>query len=247
MRSASAPTVGDLVRERPRRSKVFEKFSISYCSSGKQTLEEACARAGVDVAAVRAELLQCDLNTAHAEDRDWSRASLTELTDHIVTVHHDFLREALPRLERLVERVEKVHGRHRPELAQVKAIFAGTKSELELHMLKEEQVLFPAFRELDRLQVLPRLHCGSVRNPISVMEHEHQTSKAAMARIRELTGGYTPPEGACATWCAMLDGLAELETDLHVHIYKEDELLFPRAAAAEEILRLNSGTPAAQA
>ena len=100
-------------------------------------------------------------------------------------------------------------------------------------MLKEEQILFPLIRELDQAATAPSFHCGSVGNPIRMMEMEHQNAGAALGRIREMTTDYEIPEGACNSFRAMLSGLEHLEADLHLHIHKENEILFPKASEME--------------
>lgn len=67
----------------------------------------------------------------------------------------------------------------------------------------------PTVRDL--VKERPRFHCGAVRSPINIMNHKLADAKGAIARMNELTAGYAPPEGACATYCAMLYGLAEFE------------------------------------
>jgi regulator of cell morphogenesis and NO signaling len=111
-------------------------------------------------------------------------------------------------------------------------------NELLNHMLKEELVLFPFIRALDQAlqagQPVPRFPCGSVTAPIHVMEDEHKSADEALCRMRELTFGFRPPQDACNAYRVLMAGLRELEEDLHLHIHKENNILFPRAAAAEE-------------
>jgi regulator of cell morphogenesis and NO signaling len=102
--------------------------------------------------------------------------------------------------------------------------------------MKEERVLFPLIRQLEAASTLPSVHCGSVNNPIRVMEHEHDTAGLALARMRKLTGGFrTPPDG-CESYRTLMDGLAAVEADLHRHIHKENHVLFPGAAGLEGCL-----------
>jgi regulator of cell morphogenesis and NO signaling len=225
-------TVGQLVRERPSRARVFERLGIDYCCGGKTPLDRACRAGGLDLARVLRELADEDARP-EADPVDWSTATLGALADHIEATHHAYLRRELPRLERLAEKVAAAHGARHPELLDVLAVFSALKSELESHMLKEEWALFPMVRLLDGATAPPRSPCGSVADPIAAMEHEHDDAGAALARLRSLTGGYTPPAGACNTYRALLDGLADLEADLHLHVHKENNILFPKARDAE--------------
>lgn len=229
-------TLAELVTQRPGRSAVFERYGIDYCCGGRRPLAEACAAHGVDAQEVIAALEAADAadagRPAEAE-RDWSRAPLGELIDHIVGVHHAYLAGTLPRVAELMQKVHEAHGARHPELAECREVLAGLRAELELHMQKEERMLFPAIRGLAEGGRPGRVPFDSVQQPIRVMEHEHDSAGAALARLRELTGQYAVPENACSTWRALLDVLPRLEEDLHVHIHEENNILFPRAIELE--------------
>jgi regulator of cell morphogenesis and NO signaling len=229
-------TIGDLVTERPSRARVFETFGIDYCCGGGKPLQEACQAKGIDPQTVLGVLQMLDEQRPEPE-RDWSQASMTELCAHIEQTHHAYLKQDLPRMEYLVKRVAERHGESQPHLIELRDTFLAMKVELEEHMMKEEQILFPLCRVLENATTLPPLHCGSVDNPIKQMVHEHNDAGVALARMRHLTGGYAPPPEACNTYRAMYDALAELERDMHRHVHKENSILFPMAAAAEWKLR----------
>jgi len=229
-------TVARLVTERPGRSRVFEALGIDYCCGGDRLLGEVCAEKGLDAATVLRMLEACEAEAGAEESTDWSGASMGELADHIEEVHHGYLREALPRLTFLVDKVTRVHWERHPELRELRRVFGSLREDLESHMAREERVLFPLCRELDRAETRPEFHCGSVRNPVGVMVREHEDAGNELAAMRELTGGYEPPADACNTYRAMLDGLAGFERDMHRHVHEENNILFPKAVAAESAL-----------
>ena len=234
MNELEIQTVGQMVVERPQRSRVFDRLHIDYCCGGKRTLEEACAKRGLDLKAVIAELEAFDAEAETQPDAVRpANLTMTELADDIERTHHAYLREELPRLAGLVKKVSAVHGQAHPWLSGLTSVYAELVAELEPHMLKEEQILFPMIRELDQAATAPSFHCGSVGNPIKMMEMEHQNAGAALDRIREMTTDYEIPEGACNSFRAMLSGLEHLEADLHLHIHKENEILFPKASEME--------------
>lgn len=222
-----ATTVGELVTQRPGRSRVFQQLGIDFCCGGKKPLAEACADKGLDPNTVLTILLAAEAD-APSDEKDWSQESLTALADHIEQTHHAYLREELPRLGAMVRRVAAVHGDQHPWLREVSAVFKDFVAELESHMLKEEQILFPAVRHLDSGGALPH-GAMNIASPIEAMEHEHEEAGRALSRMRELSNNYTPPENACGTFRAALDGLEELERDMHRHVHKENSILFPRA------------------
>jgi regulator of cell morphogenesis and NO signaling len=226
--------VGELVAERPEFSRLFEEFQIDYCCNGDARLEDACQQRALDPQRV----LQIMGNSEGSAPgtRNWAVATLSELCDHIEQTHHAYLRKELPRLDGLIAKVVEAHGGHHRELRDVQSVFLELQGELMPHMMKEEQILFPAIRMLEQASQPVNLPFGTVQNPIRMMEHEHDAVGQLLTQIRTLTNDYRIPNDACNTYCVMLQGLSELELDLHQHIHKENNILFPRAKDREAAL-----------
>ncbi len=156
------------------------------------------------------------------------------LIDHILTVHHAYVRSALPAIARHLAKLVDVHGGRHPELPRVAAAFDEMGGDLRQHMMKEERVLFPYIRELASASGASRPSpFGTVANPIRMMEREHREAGDEMRLMRELTGGFTVPADGCATYRVCFDELAAFERDLHRHVHLENNVLFPKAAALE--------------
>jgi regulator of cell morphogenesis and NO signaling len=171
--------------------------------------------------------------TAGESVADVSAMSMTELADHIEQTHHVYLRSELPRLDKLTEEMASVHGEMDSRISLIRETIRILVSELSSHMMKEEQILFPMVRQLDASETTPTFHCGSLANPIQQMELEHTQAGVMLGKLNELTDSYSAPEWACDTYRAMLDALARFEHDMHQHIHKENNVLFPRALAVE--------------
>ena len=234
MKIPAQSTVREIVIENPAAARVFEGFGIDYCCGGKRPLSEACKSAGVDTEAVL-NLLNGTENSegsAPAPLENWSTASLSALTRHIVEHHHTFVRTETRRLVGLFGKVVSRHGAAHPELAKMYEILTALHDDLAVHMLKEERILFPYVDALDAGEA-PEACFDSVLGPISVLTAEHETDGRRLAQMRELSSGYTVPENACPTYRALYHGLQELERDLHQHIHLENNILFPRAAELE--------------
>jgi len=236
-------TVGELVVERPGRSRIFESFGIDYCCGGRKSLVEACAAKGIDPQTVIGILDAFDDRPADRQERSWSKVSFWELVDHIEHTHHQYLKRELPRLAFLVTKVARSHGEGHPHLVELQKVFETFKTGVELHIAKEEKILFPLVRQLSVAHELPHFPCGQIANPIRVIIAEHDEAGDAMKKMRDLTNGYLPPDDACGRYRAMLEGLKELERDMHEHVHKENSILFPAVVAAEDRLRALHGWP----
>ncbi len=227
----------DLVPGAPR---VLEAHGLDYCCGGRQTLSDACAAAALDPDTVLSELESLNPGTAP----EWVGLGPAALVEHLESTHHAYLHEELPRIEALAAKVASVHGARHPELVDLHRACVALRHDLEPHMAKEERILFPMIRELaaatpvpdtaapdmpapDTATAQPSFHCGSIANPISMMMLEHEHTGAILATLRELSGGYEVPAEACASYRAFYEGLAVLEADTHLHIHKENNVLFP--------------------
>jgi len=162
--------------------------------------------------------------------------SPVELVDHLETTHHRYLSDTLPRVGALVDKVAAVHSDRHPELVTVRSLFAELRADLEPHLVKEERVLFPMIRELATAATAPRFHCGTLANPIRVMLTEHDTAGDLLARLRAATANYSVPADGCASYHALYAALAEVEADTHLHVHKENNVLFPAVLATEAAL-----------
>jgi len=224
-------TVRDIALEDPRAVRVFETFGIDYCCGGGHSLEEACRQANAAIDAVREALRR----PAGAEDdagRNWAAASLAELTGHIVSHHHTFVRRETARLIELLGKVKAKHEANHPELNRLEPLFQALASELKLHMLKEEQVLFPMIGQLEeasREEGADTAAFGGIAFPIERVISEHEDAGGVLRSIRSLTGAFQAPADACPSFRALYQGLEEFEHDLHQHIHLENNILFPRA------------------
>ncbi|MCC5951470.1 MAG: iron-sulfur cluster repair di-iron protein [Acidimicrobiia bacterium] len=226
-------TLAELVIARPALTAPLERLGLDYCCGGRRALVDAVDDAGLDLAEVVATL---DAADAPATPADWATMGPAELVDHLEATHHVYLHDALPRLDTLATKVAGVHGSRHPELVEVQALVRQLHTELDPHLAKEEQVLFPMIRQLDGATTAPSFHCGTLANPIRVMLAEHDTAGALLARLRTTTDDYRVPDDGCASYRALYDGLAELEADTHLHVHKENNVLFPAVLAAEAAL-----------
>lgn len=237
MNVTTEKTVRDLALEKPGAARAFEKLGIDYCCGGKQTLDQACRAAGLPAKTVLDAIDEASRSGAAAGSTQWQKEHLADLISHIKNTHHKYTREEIARLGPLFDKVCSVHGQQHPELLELRATFQGLAEELATHLMKEEMVLFPYIERMEESvsqnePILPSPF-GSVQNPVSMMEHEHDSAGNALRTLRAKSHGYVHPSGACASYQALYKALAEFEADLHQHIHLENNILFPRAIALE--------------
>ncbi|MDF2446991.1 MAG: ric [Moraxellaceae bacterium] len=216
----SQRSLGDLARDIPGATRVFHAHRLDFCCGGRHSLQEAALKRGLDPGAIASEL--AGLQAAPGAERDWRGAGNAALVEHLLARYHEVHRQQLPELIRLARRVEQVHGA-KPDCPNGLADhLAAMQQELESHMQKEEQVLFPLLTQGRR----------QLQAPIAVLRFEHEQHGEALARLEQLAHDFVPPAGACNTWQALYRGLAQFREDLMQHIHLENNLLFEGLAEA---------------
>ena len=238
--------VSDLVAQRPSRSRLFEQLGIEYCCGGKRPLDEVCNEKGLDARTLLDTLFAAESGGSGGEDeRNWTHASIQELIQNITDVHHAYLRQELPRLSALADHVAESHGEREPRLLLLRECLTELREELEPHLDREEAELFRAILNLMSAPV-----AAKAENPASAakarsllhaalesLEGEHRQTAEKLQRIRALSDRFEAPDWACNSFRAFYDGLHELETNIHEHVHKENNILFPavKEAITEEL------------
>lgn len=211
--------IGTIAAEHPLATRVFSRHQLDFCCGGGRPLGEVCQEKGLNVEGVLKDIHQ-ELEIV-SDEVCWGDAPLGDLIDHILVTFHIPLKEELPRLELMAQKVLNAHEEKDPErFNEIFLIVSKLRGELEEHMAREEDVLFPMVIAGDR---------EMTHGPIEVMEIEHEAAGEVLRRLRVLTNDYEVPAEACNTWRALWHGLSALEKDLHQHIHLENNILFPRA------------------
>ncbi|TGG92972.1 iron-sulfur cluster repair protein YtfE [Natronospirillum operosum] len=213
-------SLGEIATQLAGATRVLRQYKLDFCCGGHVTLEEALASKGLDAEPI---VQQLQALTAGSAEQDWQSRPVEELIDHIYQNYHLLHREQLPDLLRMARRVEAVHGDKPGCPVGLADHLQAMAIELESHMQKEEQVLFPMLRQGMTAQAA---------GPITVMQHEHDDHGESLQHIIELTDDMTPPPHACNTWRALYLGLDGLRNDLMEHIHLENNVLFKGALNA---------------
>lgn len=241
MESIDDLTLSEIVIKYPFAANVFEKHRLDFCCGGKKTLSAACAENGIEVEGVRSELEMAAEKTLHRSGKiEFNDMDLGLLIDYIESNHHAYVRNAIPVIQAHILKVVNAHGKNHPEMKEISEHFDEVADEMTLHMRKEEHMLFPYIRQIaeskEQKDAIAPPAFKTVRNPISVMEFEHERAGRAMEKIRTISRNYEPPADACTTFRLCLTELDEFERDLHKHVHLENNILFPKAVNIENDL-----------
>ncbi|MBK8567437.1 MAG: iron-sulfur cluster repair di-iron protein [Saprospiraceae bacterium] len=226
-------TIGEIVAADYRTATVFKAHGIDFCCKGGRSVSEVCESKNLDPQVLLEAVRQAAASTEQPS-ADYHRWPLDLLADYVEKKHHRYVATKSPELMQYLNKLCKVHGERHPELFDIRDEFASMASELASHMQKEELVLFPFVRKLATEQQPAPPPFGTVQNPIRMMMHEHSVEGDRLARITELTSGYTAPADGCTTYRVAFAMLREFEEDLHHHIHLENNIMFPRAIQLEQ-------------
>ncbi len=221
--------IGEVVARFPGASNIFKEYNIDFCCGGNRSLSLAFKQQNLNEEEVLAKLNQAYERALKLQEgsRDWREASSAELIDYIVNTHHAYLQKELPLLSEFVTKILRVHGpTHGEVLSRLYKLFHSLKMELDQHLIKEEEVLFPLIRQYEQ-NPSEELRAKAAAE-LNDLESEHQSAGDILKEMRAITDGYTLPEGACRTYTLTFHKLAELESDLFEHIHLENNILFPR-------------------
>ncbi len=236
----SPTTLGELVAEDFRKAEVFRRFGLDFCCGGSKSLIDACEEKGLNTNEVKTALFQID-KTPINNHQNYNEWDLDFLSDYIINTHHKYVTNSISMLREYSLKVADAHGEHHPEVIEIAKLFAEIAKELDGHMQREEEILFPYVKQLSTQKKegisLKTSTFNSIKNPISVMEEEHESAGENFAKIHQLSNSYSPPEDACPSYRVLYAKLEEFEKDLHQHIHLENNILFPKAIELEKELK----------
>jgi regulator of cell morphogenesis and NO signaling len=211
--SLASRSLGEIAATLPGATAVFRRHKLDFCCGGAESLEQAARHKGVDLASIETEL------AALAPEPNTVPESVEDLIELVLTRYHQVHRQELPELRALAQRVEQVHAGHPALPNGLSDLLARMHGEMESHMQKEEQILFPMMLAGGNPMIV---------HPIGVMRHEHDGHGEELAALAKLTDDLTLPADACNTWRALYAGLGKLRDDLTEHIHVENNILFPK-------------------
>lgn len=220
--------VGEIVAQFPKAADIFKEYKIDFCCGGDRQLSEAIKEQNLNQEEILAKInsLYQEMKDQVRTEVDWTKESLSRLIDYVVNRHHAYLQVELPKISELTTKILRVHGAHHPELAKVHKLFHNLKTELEQHLIKEEEIEFPLIKDYEQNPSEEKRK--ALIQAIQELEEEHEGAGTILKELRKITKDYSVPEDGCNSYRLTYNKLQELESDTFAHIHLENNILFPR-------------------
>lgn len=240
MDNIASLTLSEIVTNNYKSAAIFEQYGLDFCCHGNKSLLDACKEKEINSEEVLSRLGKFNQNNLGHNQERYNQWALDFLADYIVNVHHKYVRNLIPVILAHAEKVNFKHGQNHPEIISIANNFSVVYKDLKQHMMKEEQLLFPYIKYLVEVKSKSgkpeKPFFGTIKNPIHMMEAEHESAGNLLAEIGELSKNYRLPADACNTFKVFYQELREFEEDLHKHIHLENNILFPRSIELEDKL-----------
>ncbi len=218
---------GEVVSIFPGSSRIFNDIKIDYCCGGHDTLGKALKEKGINLDEFIEKLNEEyeKFIESNEEYIDWRKEKPINIIENIIDTHHEYTKRELKEIDTLLSKILKVHfGHHGEELLKVHRLFGLLKIELEEHLIKEEENLFPLIEEYELTKD------ENVKNKINKFiketEDEHDKVGDILKELEKITGDFKVPKNSCTSYKLTYDKIHRLGKDLFIHIYKENSVLF---------------------
>lgn len=221
--------IGEIATIFPKSTELFMEYGIDFCCGGNRTLDEALKEKGLnpDYFMEKLNAFYTEFKGSLNDETDWTKVSAIDLIDYIVDKHHTFMRDELPITGELLNKILKVHYvDHGSLLSKLHKLFSNLKAEIESHLVKEEELLFPLIKEYEKNQNTNKLK--EIYKVMKETEDEHDSAGDILKEMRRLTGNYTVPTTGCNSFKLTYEKLQAIEKDLFNHIHLENNVLFPK-------------------
>jgi regulator of cell morphogenesis and NO signaling len=218
--------IGEIVTDNFKAAGIFKKYGMDFCCGGNSPLKQACDEKNIDPAVLTQELMELAEQPADAAHnfKEWN---LGFLCDYIVNTHHQTVTTLLPQVLAYTRKIADVHGSHHPELVEIATLFSQISDELVPHLKKEEELLFPAIKDV--INTGSAISKETIKSEIARMSKEHEFAGNAMDNINKLSSGYQLPQDACNSYMVAFKLLEQFEDDLHIHVHLENNIVYKKA------------------
>ncbi|MEX2463282.1 MAG: iron-sulfur cluster repair di-iron protein [Balneolaceae bacterium] len=227
----SNTSVGDVVAKNYKSAEIFSKYGIDFCCGGGISIEEACKKKQIDTNDVLSDLKKLD--QVESKSQNFNAWDIDYLIDHIIDTHHRFVRNKTVEISAYANKVAKVYGKQYPENVTISQKFDLLSEDLIRHLSDEEETVFPLIRSVKSNRTkgieITKEQIDSLNKHLVSMITDHDGAGQILKELRNLSNNYTPPTDACTTYRVLYNNLELFESDLHMHVHLENNILFKKA------------------
>ncbi|MEX0945207.1 MAG: iron-sulfur cluster repair di-iron protein [Balneolaceae bacterium] len=227
----SNTSVGHVVAKNYKSAEIFSKYGIDFCCGGGISIEEACKKKQIDTNDVLSDLKKLD--QVESKSQNFNAWDIDYLIDHIIDTHHRFVRNKTVEISAYANKVAKVYGKQYPENVTISQKFDLLSEDLIRHLSDEEETVFPLIRSVKSNRTkgieITKEQIDSLNKHLVSMITDHDGAGQILKELRNLSNNYTPPTDACTTYRVLYNNLELFESDLHMHVHLENNILFKKA------------------
>ena len=237
----SDSTISEIVSKHYRTADIFRQHGIDFCCGGKIPLKTVCELRQLNLESIEEELEKSIRPLCISNTLKFNEWNIDFLTDYLVNIHHEYLKNSLPAAVEFLDRFVEGHQKKYPYLQELQSVFHEMAADIIPHLAQEEEIIFPYIKQIahayESKEIYASLFVRTLRKPIeNMISHEHEIMGKILHRIRKMTDNYNPPEDACVNHKVTFQKLQEIDNDLVQHIHLENDILFPKAVAMEKEL-----------
>jgi|SRR5690606_24672249 len=232
--------ISELVDQNYVHGYVLYYFGVKFYECSEHTLEQVCKECSLKIDQVIRELE----SPTYLKEAELALGGypIDLIIEYLKHAHFLFIKHKLPYIARLVESFRANHADYTNLEKDLKLVFPLFVEDFIHHIYEEEDTLFTYIRLLERAlkgKCNPsRIYYQLEKNSIHKFAVEHEAHDDEMEGIRRITRNYTLEPSAPLHIKVIFQELKEFEKSLTTHARIENEILFPKAMALENRVKV---------
>lgn len=232
--------VAEIVKGDYRTAEVFKAYDINYCCAGNISLRDVCRQKNIVYADLLRKLNQVSQAINLPPDLQFHKWKTDFLIDYIINVHHAYLRQTMPQLERDLHEFVSRHPKKYLHIESLLALYDSIRILMINEYEEQENVLFPYIKQIysayRRRESYGSLFVRTLRKPVNMLNDGHKQLGEHLSELRRLAHNYHISEETCTGYNVLMKRLHELDNQIVLHKHLENNILFPSVLAMEQDL-----------
>lgn len=229
--------IGEIVSEHYVFAYVLFYFGIEFFEHTSKTLEELCMEKDLEVEQVLSSFDSIRVSPNH-KALNLDEVPVELVVEYLKHSHHVFIKQRLPFLTHLVERLHQTGPPH-PVVKDLQTNFPRFAEEFTQHICEEEDNIFAQIMYLLKVLREPEedlFHTFSMLNNISIDDYasdHREAERDELFGIRELTQNYTLGASENIQMRVLMEDLRAFDQELRIHAKIENDILFRKGQELE--------------